>query len=528
MAQDHVFNSIQVERPSRNTFDLSHVVNTSFNMGLLVPCAAIDLVPGDKATIGTETLLRFAPLIAPIMSKVNVTIWWFACPDRILFDDPKEWEDFITGQSDDAFLNAYISNMPGNSEGDLLDYIYHIDGLLGSQEILAAPIAAYTKIWDEWFRNQNITTTERHVPLSINVNEVAYRVILEAPPYQRTWEKDYFTAALPWAQKGDSVTLPLLEAGNADVVLSGVNTAGAMRDASGGTIITTASSVDIDSAGDTQANATDAYYDPRGTLAVNINAAAATINQLRQAYRLQEFLELDAMGGTRYTEKIYAHFGVKSPDSRLQRPELLGRWTGRMAVSEVLQTSAAHEDTVSGRGSPLGTMGGHGISVIGGSPLTYYATEHTWLMCIINVQPKPQYQQGIQRKFTRLDHLDYYWPKFAHIGEQEIRNEEISRGHATPDATFGYAPRYSEYRYEGSTVAGEMRTTLSHWHLGRIFSSDPDLNDAFVYCNPSARIFNTLYTGGGEPEYSSHQLFGAIHHNIHVSRLMPKYGRPNL
>ena len=529
--KDNIFNSILVERPPRNHFDLSHTKNISFNMGKLVPCSVIDVVPGDSFTIGTESFLRFAPMIAPIMEKVNVTAFWFFCPIRILYDDPRDWEDFITGQGTEGHIAPFLESISGTNVGKMVDHLYNIEGTPGGMRLSAHYIAAYCKIYDEWFRNQNTDTTETWEPLITNNNHNGvYRPMLQGDPFTRTWEKDYFTSALPWAQKGSAVSLPLLEQGSATVTLSGVNTPGTIRNASDGSLAPVGDNLDIatGSAFNSGTGNNAVFYDPEGTLEVDINSAAATINQLRQAYRLQEWLELDAMGGTRYTEKIYAHFGVKSPDARLQRPEFIGRYTGRMAISEVLQTSAANDDGETGRGTPLGTMGGHGLSVMGGSPLNYYATEHGILMCIINVQPKPKYQQGLARKFTRFLPLDYYWPKFANIGEQEILNQEIFVQSASPNGTFGYASRYAEYKFEASTVAGEMRTTLAHWHLGRIFASAPALNKSFTDCDPSPRIFNTLYTGGGEPEYNSDQIFGLIHHNIHAMRLMPKYARPTI
>ena len=499
-------------------------------MGQLVPTAAIPVLPGDRYRISVENLLRFAPLIAPINAKVNVTTWWFFCPDRILFENQADWEDWIT-DPDASVSYPFAVTTGGGLEGKLLDHLYGTDGVPGATNITVGPIAAYTKIWDEWFRNQNITTTERHVPLTMGSNmSSSYNSILQADPYLRTWAKDYFTAALPWPQKGDSVTLPLLEAGSATVTTQAAGNT-QWLDVATQNVIQPASDANVLAAGTTGATVVDslgAVYDPNGTLVVDINAAAATINQLREAYRLQEFLELDAMGGTRYNEKIYAHFGVKVPDARLSRPELLGRWTGRMAISEVLQTSAALDDANTGRGNPLGTMGGHGISVTGGKPINFFATEHGWLIGIINVQPVPVYQQGIKRHWTRLDPMSYFWPKLQHIGEQEILNREIYRSHSDLTGTFGYTPRYAEYRYESNRVAGEMRSSLAHWHLGRIFSSDVALNEDFVYCNPSARIFNVLYTGGAEPEYSGDQIFGMVYNNVYASRLMAKYGRPML
>jgi hypothetical protein len=529
MAQDHLFNSIQVKRPTRNTFSLGHTVNMSFNMGTLVPTCCVDLLPGDIVNIKPEAFIRFAPLIAPINSVVNVTMWFFVVPDRILFKDQREWEDFIADIQNSDTEYPHITAVGNVNQGKLLDYLYGIDTVYPNAPLTAAPVAAYCLIYDEWYRNQQLTTTDTFEPLVINVNQNAnYASVLQSEPFRRTWEKDYFTSALPNAQLGAEVLLPLVDGGPVDVEMSGLNTNVLLRDVTAGNVLTTTGNVQNTNQGVLQSDNTSVMFDPNGTLSVNIQAAASTINELRAAYRLQEFLEIQNMGGTRYTEVIRSMFGVVSPDSRLSRPELLGKWTGRMSVSEVLQTSAPLDDGSTGSGTPLGTMGGHGVSVIGGESVTYRAYEHCWLMGIINVQPKPVYQQGLARKYSRLYPLDYYWPKLAHIGEQEILNKEIYLPHSSPNGTFGYTPRYAEYRYEQGRVAGEMRNELAHWHLGRIFASEPALNEDFVYCSPSARIFNVLYTGGSEPEYSGDQLFGLVYNGITASRLMPKYGRPTL
>lgn len=532
--KSHIFNSIKVERPPRNTFDLSHSVRTSFNMGELVPIAAIDFVPGDSFKIGTESLLRFAPLISPIFEKVAVKVWWFAVPDRILFDDIRDYENFWKDWTNGTAF-PYVNQVGGTNTGKLLDYIYGVDVLPAGININVAPIACYTKIRDDWFRPEHIDDTEVHIPLSIG-NNTGYRTILQSSPYKVPWRKDYFTSALPWPQLGaNAVQLPLLEADTATVLATTTDPGTSQwRRADTGAVYTSGGStaMGLDAAGTTQTDLggtpTDVYYDPEGTLYININNAAATINELRSAFRLQELLEISAMAGTRYNEIVWANFGVKIPDARAQRPEYLGSWSGYMNISEVLQTSAAHEDTVSGRGTPLGTMGGHGVSVVNGDPISYYAYEHGWLMGLIAVAPEPSYQQGLARKFSRSLNTDYYVPKLAQIGEQEILNQEIYLAHTNPGGTWGYAARYSEYKFEQNRVSGEMRNTLSHWTLTRIFSSDPPLNEDFVYCDPSARIFNTLYEGGGEPEYSGDQIFGLIYNHVYASRLMPLYGRPTI
>ena len=497
-------------------------------MGLLVPTACIECIPGDSFKISSEAMLRFPALIAPINAKVNVEIFWFFCPDRILWEQQSVWEDWITDLDSPRY--PYVTPTGGSHVGKLLDHLYGLESLPTGQQLIAAPIAGYCKIWDEWFRNQNITLTERWDPLESATAHVSYNAFLTGDPFNRTWGKDYFTSALPWPQKGDAVTLPLLEAGDAVVELNGTNAAGQLRDASTGVLWIGPDSLQSDATGNLETLGSDElFYDPNGTLKATINSAAATINALREAYRLQEFLELNAMGGTRYNELIYAHFGVKIPDARLSRPELIGRQKGRMAISEIPQSApAAGDATTAGAQTPAGTLAGHGISVLGGEVMNYYVYEHGWLYSIINVQPDTQYQQGINRHFQKDYPMDRFWPKLAHIGEQEILNKEIYRQHSDKEGTFAYAPRYAEYRFQYNRVAGEMRDTLSHWTMSRIFTGDVNLVESFIYANPTARIFANLYTQGGGGSYTGDQIFGVIYHNIYASRLIPKYGRPTL
>ena len=239
---------------------------------------------------------------------------------------------------------------------------------------------------------------------------------------------------------------------------------------------------------------------------------STTINDLRRAFRLQEWLERAARGGTRYVELIKSFFGVNSPDKRLQRPEYITGIKTPVVISEVLQTS----ETAT---SPQGNMAGHGVSVVAGGDSDYYCEEHGVIMGIMSVMPKTAYQQGIHRTFLKFDPLDYYWEQFANIGEQEVFNKELYAFTANGNNTFGYIPRYSEYKFENNRVAGEFRNSLDFWHEGRIFATEPALNEEFISCNPANRIFAVT-----DPEVDN--LYCHILNKVEAIRPMPVYGTP--
>jgi len=512
MAKMNIFNTVQFSKPKQSRFDLTHDVKMSFRMGQLAPTCALEVIPGDKFDINVMNMLRLLPLVSPVMHRVTVSTFFFFVPNRLLWVD---WPEWITGNLDVQHPYAQLDTTDEWAVGQLADYLgFPVDSVTGPLRYNPFPFAAYALIWDEYFRDQNLQD-KVFVPLVAGDNNADYGpdTDLTTIVRHRAWQHDYFTSCLPFAQKGDDVLIPLTSEQNIPVEFEPGNNPLIVKP-SDGVPIGTNGTVGTDGGQmwhqETNGNAA---LDPNGSLVVDVQSDAVNINTLRRAFRLQEFLERSARGGTRYIENILAHFGVRSSDARLQRPEFIGSVRQKMVISEVLATA---QDVANDQ--PIGQMNGHGISV-GSGRMRFRAEEHGWLIGLINVQPDTAYQQGLHRSFSRFDRFDYAWPSFANLGEQAVLNKEIYAAHSEPDGVFGYNPQYSEYRFANSRASGQMRSSLDFWHMGRIFDNEPALNEDFIKSDPTTRIFAVV---------EGDHIVAHVVNGINVVRKLPRFGIPTI
>lgn len=486
----------------RNKFSLSNYKLATFDMGELVPIGWYEALPGDTIQQATSALLRCTPLVTPIMHPVHVRIHHWFVPNRIIWD---HWENFITGGPDglDATVPPTIASGAGFNVGSLADYLGVPTGV-GSLSVSALPFRAYALIFNEFYRDADLTTA---LALSTgDGNDTTTSTSLQ----NIAWEKDYFTSARPWAQKGPSVTIPLgtvapVITNSAAIQLRGVtdNTDRNMQATSaaapplflGGTAMTGGQqNVKFGSATGLQTDLS--------------SASAVTVNVLREALAIQRYEEARARFGSRYVEYL-RYLGVKSSDARLQRPEYLGGGKQTIQFSEVLSTADG------GASLPIGSLKGHGIGAMRSNRYRRFFEEHGIVMTLMSVRPRTMYTQGLFRQWNRVTREDYWQKEYEHIGQQTILNKELYAAHATPNGTFGYQDRYDEYRRQESTVAGLMRTTDNVWHMARIFGSTPALNSSFVVSDPTKRTFADTANDG---------LLVMANHSIQARRMVSQQG----
>lgn len=541
----HRFSDAPAMYMKRTKFDRSHVYKTTFDSGKLIPVFVDEVLPGDTTRMSVNYFARLATPIKPIMDNIYLDWFFFFVPNRLVWE---HWQNFCFEQEDPDDSTDYVIptvSATGNSDnayiGSLWDYFgLPINTTNDISGISALPFRGVYLIYNEWFRDENLqksvkiqkgdanevlnSTRSSEQPSWVFTSDTSIVPGLACPP--RGKRHDYFTSALPWTQKGPGVNISLT--GNAPVFGDG-NRLGLAPDSAGnavgyinmshnvGAILRTENGSEW---GTGQSAFVTSDGNKSGLIADLSDISAITINGLRTAFQMQKFYERLARGGSRYTEVLRSFFGVVSPDARLQRPEFLGSFTKMVNVNPIAQTSAT--DTT----SPQGNLSAYGVTASNFHGFTKSFVEHGYIIGFVCARADLTYQQGINKMWLRSTVYDFYWPTFAHLGEQAIELREIyAQGTEADTTVFGYQERYAEYRYKPSQITGKFRSsvaggTLDMWHLSQFFQTAPTLNEEFITENPP---IERIIAVPSEPEFLLDIGF-----RYTTVRPMPMFGTPGL
>lgn len=538
---------------SRSRFDRSASLKTSFNVGDVVPFFLDEVLPGDTFSVDTSKVVRMQTLLTPMMDNVYLDTYYFFVPNRLVWD---HWKQFCGENTESAWIPETEYTMPqitspansGWAVGTLADYFGIPTGVPGLS-VSSLPFRAYALVINEWFRDQNlqdplVVPTDDSTVAGVNTGIFVTDVAKGGKPFIAAKYHDYFTSCLPSPQKGPDVLIPSATAGEYPVVprsnvvpsnlLDGTTYTAKIYNAGSNANATKAgigfyvsedrqTGIQTDGLITSGSLNTDSIPVINNLWAVASGGLGATINQLRLAFQIQKFYEQQARGGSRYTEVVRSFFGVTSPDARLQRPEYLGGNRVPINVNQIIQQSGTESS-----GTPQGTVVGQSLTTDSHSDFTKSFTEHGLIIGLMVARYDHTYQQGLNRLWSRKDKFDFYWPVFANIGEQPVKNKEIyAQGNAKDDEVFGYQEAWADYRYKPNMVTGEMRSayaqSLDVWHLADDYKVLPTLSDAWIREDKST-VDRVLAVQSSV----SNQLFADIYVKNYCTRPMPMYSIPGL